>query len=50
MPRVLTVLEAHVPQARQADLQSAYRSAVHDTVPPGLLRSASYARPNRVAH
>jgi quinol monooxygenase YgiN len=40
MPRVLTVLEAHVPQARQADLQSAYRSAVHDTVPPGLLRSS----------
>lgn len=39
MPRVLTILEAHVPQARQADLQNAYRSAARDAFPPGLLRS-----------
>src|SRR5512143_540467 len=39
MPRVLTILEAHVPQARQADLQGAYRSAVHEAFPPGLVRS-----------
>ena len=39
MPPVLTILEAHVPQARQADLQSAYHSAAHDAFPPGLVRS-----------
>jgi antibiotic biosynthesis monooxygenase len=39
MPRVLTILEASVPQARHADLQAAYRSAAHETFPPGLVRS-----------
>jgi heme-degrading monooxygenase HmoA len=39
MTRVLTVLEAHVPQDRHADLLSAYRSAAHDAFPPGLVRS-----------
>jgi hypothetical protein len=39
MPPVITVLEAHVPQARHADLQSAYRSAAQDPFPPGLVRS-----------
>jgi hypothetical protein len=40
MPRVLTVLEAHVLPARQADLQSAYRSAAQDAFPAGLVRSS----------
>jgi len=40
MPRVLTVLEAHVLPARQADLQKAYRSAAQDAFPPGLVRSS----------
>jgi hypothetical protein len=40
MSRVLTILEAHVPQARQAELQSAYRSAADEAFPPGLVRSA----------
>lgn len=39
MPRVLTVLEAQVPDARQDDLRKAYRSAAHDAFPPGLVRS-----------
>jgi hypothetical protein len=39
MTRVLTVLEALVPQGRQADLQSAYRSAADEAFPPGLIRS-----------
>lgn len=39
MPRVLTVLEAHVPQDRHADLLSAYRSAADDAFPLGLVRS-----------
>ena len=39
MPRVLTILEAHVPQARQADLQGGYRSEAHEAFPPGLVRS-----------
>jgi hypothetical protein len=39
MTRVLTVLEAHVPESRQADLLSAYRSAAHDAFPAGLVRS-----------
>ena len=40
MSRVLTVLEAHVPQGRQQDLQGAYRAAARETFPPGLIRSA----------
>src|SRR5512143_3880860 len=40
MSRVLTILEPHVPQARQAELQSAYRSAADEAFPPGLVRSA----------
>ena len=40
MPRIVTVLEAHVPAERQADLEAAYRAAVDDGPPPGLLRSA----------
>ena len=40
MQMVLTVLEAHVPQAREAELQAAYRAAAHDSLPPGLVRSA----------
>jgi len=40
MPRVLTVLEARIPQGRHADLQTAYRAAAQDAVPPGLLRSS----------
>jgi len=40
MQMVLTVLEAHVPQAREAELQAAYQAAAHDSLPPGLVRSA----------
>lgn len=40
MPRVLTVLEAQVPEARQPDLLAAYRTAAHDAVPPGFVRSS----------
>ena len=39
MPRVLTILEAHVPPERQADLQGAYRGAADEAFPPGLVRS-----------
>jgi quinol monooxygenase YgiN len=40
MPRIITVLEAHVSTDRKADLQAAYRDAARDAFPPGLLRSA----------
>jgi len=36
---VLTVLEAHVPEGREADLRNAYQSAASDVFPPGLVRS-----------
>ena len=39
MPRIATVLEAHVPRERQADLEAAYRAAATDTLPAGLVRS-----------
>ena len=39
MARVATILEAYVPLERQADLQAAYRDAVDDGFPPGLLRT-----------
>ena len=38
--QIATVLEAHVPFERQADLQSAYLEAARETYPPGLVRSA----------
>jgi hypothetical protein len=40
MQMVLTVLEAHVPPARETELQAAYRAAAQDALPPGLVRSA----------
>jgi hypothetical protein len=40
MQMVVTVLEARVPQAREAELQAAYRTAAQDPLPPGLVRSA----------
>ena len=40
MTRLATILEAHVPSGREADLQTAYRAAGHDPFPPGLVRSA----------
>jgi hypothetical protein len=40
MSRIVTVLEAHVPAERQADLQAAYRAAADEGPPPGLVRSA----------
>lgn len=39
MPRIVTLLEAHVPHARQPDLEAAYSAAADDGFPPGLLRS-----------
>lgn len=39
MARIATILEAHVPLERQADLAAAYRAAATDTLPPGLIRS-----------
>jgi hypothetical protein len=39
MPRIVTLLEAHVPDDRQPDLQAAYSAAADDGFPPGLLRS-----------
>jgi hypothetical protein len=39
MTRVLTILEAHVPTDRQADLRGAYGSVAREAFPPGLLRS-----------
>jgi hypothetical protein len=39
MPRVLTILEAQVPQPRQDDLRGAYRGAAQEVFPRGLIRS-----------
>ena len=39
MTMVLTVLEAHVEPTREAAMQTAYRDAVQDSFPPGLVRS-----------
>jgi heme-degrading monooxygenase HmoA len=39
MPMVLTVLEAHVAQANEVALQTAYRAASEGPFPPGLVRS-----------
>jgi len=39
MPRVLTILEARVPQPRQDDLRGAYRGAAQEVFPRGLIRS-----------
>ncbi len=40
MPRVVTVLEAHVPPDRHSDLEAAFRGAADYGFPPGLVRSA----------
>jgi len=40
MTPVITVLEAHVPADRVADLQAAYAEAARGPYPPGLVRSA----------
>lgn len=40
MPKVLTVLDAHVPPDRHADLRAAYRAAAAEAFPPGLIRSS----------
>ena len=39
MTRLATVLEAHVPSGREADLQTAYSAAARDPFPSGLVRS-----------
>ena len=40
MTLVITVLEAQVPPESEPRLTSAYRDAVRDATPPGLLRSS----------
>ena len=39
MPMILTVLEAHVEPAQEAALQTTYRDAGRDPLPPGLIKS-----------
>jgi hypothetical protein len=39
MPRIITVLSAEVAHERQADLKTAYRTAVEGDRPSGLLRT-----------
>ena len=39
MTQVVTVLEAHVPPERAADLRAAYAEAAKGPLPPGLVRS-----------
>lgn len=39
MSRLLTVLEANVPVERHPDLERAYRTAIAEEAPPGLIRS-----------
>jgi heme-degrading monooxygenase HmoA len=36
---VLSILEAHVPQAQEPALRGAYADAARDAFPPGLIRS-----------
>ena len=39
MAKVLTLLEAKVAPAREADLRAEYRRAAREPLPPGLIRS-----------